>query len=176
MRITESGKTTNFNKAVVMAGLADIGKDIAAKARQEHWPAEDNDRAIPYRTMLTEMRVHYSNLRRLENRVNILCALENMRDLLNGIERNFLERIIDYVKDGTVHYCIRRHMDIQAGPPKFAIGDRVINPGPSHRSTPLYGTVRHVSWNESFREYAYDLELTGGASSTAWEHELRKEG
>jgi hypothetical protein len=46
---------------------------------------------------------------------------------------------------------------------------------PSRKSRPLFGKVISANWNDSFREYAYYIELTSGVHCTAWERELRSQ-
>lgn len=55
--------------------------------------------------------------------------------------------------------------------PKFLTGHNVVI-RQTKQSQPQFGTVISVEWNDSFKEYAYLVELSSGVHSTAWEREL----
>jgi hypothetical protein len=58
---------------------------------------------------------------------------------------------------------------------KFKVGERVVKQ-PSPASTPMWGVVSGVNWNESFKEFAYRIQLEShGGIAMAWERELRAE-
>lgn len=59
--------------------------------------------------------------------------------------------------------------------PKFVTGTDILIQ-PTKKSQPLFGKVKSVQYNESFKENAYTIELSNGEASTAWESELKPSG
>ena len=83
--------------------MAKIGSDIAFKANPQNYSFERRSRADEYIKQLPHVRLAWSRLKKAQSKDEALHALMELKKIIrSGIECNFLNRIIDHIKESDV--------------------------------------------------------------------------